>query len=312
MNILLLGFASAQPYHVMRCAAAAGHSVSVLGNGPAQNLLRSRACTDLYLSDFDYRAPDYRILTAEIAHLAIAIGFDLVMPSDAVATRALAAVKDEIPLPTTPLAEPGIIDTLNDPARFARFCTEHGMTVAEGEEINGASLGISVLCERGRIVAQMIEERSESHFRTRDAPDLLVTVARLMAAIGYDGIAQCDAVVDWTTGLATLTACRPGFPTSVAPAMIAGLNFAGAAIDLAQGILPLQPTLPPTVIKLYPAARRALVTPWRLSRSDRRLFAYHWHERALCRDLRRIEGDVVLPMMGDETASLSPRERLAS
>jgi len=54
MNILLLGFAFTVPYHVMRCAVAAGHRVTMLGNGPAHGLLRSTSCADFYLSDFDY------------------------------------------------------------------------------------------------------------------------------------------------------------------------------------------------------------------------------------------------------------------
>src|SRR5690242_17305750 len=156
MNILLLGFAFALPYHVMRCVAAAGHSVSVLGNGPARALRRSHTCEDLYLSDFDYRTQDHRILTREIAHLAITIGFDLVMPSDAVSTRALAAVKDEIPLPTTPVAPVEIFDTLHDSTSFLRFCIAHGVPVADYPEISGELLSVSALCERGKIVAHIV------------------------------------------------------------------------------------------------------------------------------------------------------------
>jgi hypothetical protein len=315
MNILLLGFAFALPYHVMRCAGAAGHSVAVLGNGPAHALLRSPSCADFYLSDFDYHAPDYRILTQEIAHLAIAIGFDLVMPSDAVSTRALAAIKDEIPLPAATLTSVGIFDTLSHRARFAALCVHHGIPFGDHVEIPGETLGISVLCERGKIVAHLIEERTQRHFRVRSNPNLVATTARLIEAISFDGIAHFAAVTDRATDLCHLTGCQPWFPPSVAPAMVAGINFVEAAIDLSQGVLPPQSPLAPTTIKLYPAALRALPTPWRLSRRDWRLLAYHLREYALFAAERRSQADhsdVLLPATGNDAASLSPRETLAS
>jgi hypothetical protein len=302
MNVLLLGFAFALPYHVMRCAVAAGHRVTVLGNGPAQALLRSPSCADFYLSDFAYRTPDYSILVQEIAHLAIALDFDLVMPSDAVSTRALAAIKDEIPLPTTPLSPVETFDTLNDTANFARFCADLGVPVADDPAMRGDIFGISVLCERGKIVAHIVEERTDRDFRIHDDPNLVAAMARLIEAIGFDGIAHGEAVIDRTTGLDHLLHCRPYFSPSIVPAMMAGINFAEPAINLSQGLLPARPTLTPTAIKLYPAAVRALPTPWRLSRRDWRLLRYHWRERALFLDehLKRIDdSDVGVRGMGD-------------
>ncbi len=315
MDILLLGFAFTLPYHVMRCAAAAGHRVTVLGNGPAHGLLRSRSCADFYLSDFDHRSQDYRILAQEIAHLAIAIGFDLVMPSDDVSTRALAAIKDDIPLATTPLALVEVFDTLHNTANFTRFCADRGVPAGDQTEIPGETLGISILCQHGQMVAHVVEEHTDRHFRIVDNPDLVTTTARLVETIGFDGVAHCAAVIDRATGLAHLTGCRPCFSSSVFPAMIAGINFADAAINLSRGVVPSQSTLPPTAIKLYPAALRALPTPWRLSRRDWRLLAYHLreHELFLTEHFKRIDDcDVAVRDPGDDATSLSPRERLAS
>mgnify|MGYP001549211144 CR=1 FL=1 len=306
MNILLLGFAFAVPYHVMRCAVAAGHQVSVLGNGPAHGLLRSPSCADLYLSDFDYRTQDYRILVPEIAHLSIAIGFDMVLPSDDVSTRALAAIGEEIPLPTTLVPTIEIFDTLNDTTRFAHFCVEHGIPV--GDSTNGETLGVTALCKQGQIVAHTVEDRSERQFRIHEKPDLVVAVARLVEATGFDGILHCGAAIDRTTGLAHLTRCRPCFAESIHPTMIAGLNFADAVINLSQGGLPTQPTLPPQTIKFYPASIRFLATWWRLSRNDRQMLRYHWSEREMLRN--HIDDSDVFVRPPEDYAS--PAERLAS
>ncbi|HEX4193084.1 MAG TPA: hypothetical protein VHY80_08300 [Stellaceae bacterium] len=306
MNILLLGFAFALPYHVMRCAAAAGHQVTVLGNGPAQGLLRSPSCTDLYLSDFDYRSQDYRALVQEIAHLSIAIGFDMVMPSDDVSTRALAAIKEAIPLPTTPLPTLDIFDTLNDKTRFAHFCAEHGIPARD--DLDHKTLGITALCQQGQMVAHAVEERSARQLRIHEAPNLVAPVSRLVEASNFDGILHCDAVIDRATDLFHLTRCRPCFAPSIHPTMIAGLNFADAVINLSHGGLPPQPTLPPTTIKLYPAALRALAMPWRLSRRDWQMLRYHWNERELLR--MRVDDSDVFARAPEEDAS--PAERLAS
>src|SRR6185312_13452447 len=308
MNILLLGFAFTVPYHVMRCAVAAGHRVTMLGNGPAHGLLRSTSCADFYLSDFDYHSPDYRILVQEIAHLAIVIGFDLVMPSDDVSTRALAAIKDEIPLPATPLAPVEIFDTLSHPANFAQLCAHHGVPFSDHVEIAGETLGLSVLCERGKIVAYLVEERTERHFRIHDNPEPVAATARLLEASGFDGVAHFGAVIDRATGLSHLTGCRPCFPPSIASAMVAGINFVDAAINLSQGVLPPQSTLPTTAIKLHPIALHALAMPWRLSRRDWRMLCYHLRERELFP--RRVDDSDVFVRTMEEYAS--PAERLAS
>lgn len=201
------------------------------------------------------------------------------------------------------------------PVKFARFCAEHGVPFGDHLKIADETLGVSMLCVRGKMLAYLVEEHSDRHFRIHDSPYLVAAATRLVEAIGFDGVAQCQGAIDRATGLGHLTSCRPYFSRSIYPAMIAGINFADAAINLTQGILPPQATLPPTALKLYPAAIRALPTPWRLSRHDWRLLAYHLreHELFLAERFKRIDdSDVAVRDMGDDVSSLSPRERLAS
>jgi biotin carboxylase len=126
---LMVGFAFLQPYHVMRCATNAGFSVEVLGNGTSAGLRRSRFCAAYHLSKFDYKSSDYAVAAAEIRSLAARRGIDVVVPSDDVSTRLLAAVKDEIGVPTSALPSVDCFDALNDKWNFYRLCCGNDVRV---------------------------------------------------------------------------------------------------------------------------------------------------------------------------------------
>jgi biotin carboxylase len=373
MNLLLVGFAFALPYHVMRCAVAAGHHVVVLGNGPARDLAGSRYCGGFAESAFDYRAQDYDVLAQEITKLAVAGGIDLVMPSDDVSTRALAAIKDRLPIRTTPLPDVATFDTLNDKWNFARCCADHGVRVpatrlypdsaalrrdlATGalalpltvkptnwsgglgvihirtadelaqldavdyrpvlaqQHIHGETVGVSLLSLGGKLVAHIVQQRTRRHFRIRENADLVANVARLMAALRFDGVANFDAVVDRESGLGYLVECNPRLWYSIFPTMIAGLNFVGAAIAMAEDGAVSGRTLAPLEIKLYSAGFRSLATPWRLSRIDRRMLGYYLRDPGpfLREHFRRFDdSDVAVREMGDYTPTPVHAERRAS
>ena len=71
-------------------------------------------------------------------------------------------------------------DALNDTANFASFCADHGVPVANDPAMRGDIFGISVLCERGKIVAHIIEERTDRHFRIHDDANLVAARTRLV------------------------------------------------------------------------------------------------------------------------------------
>ena len=88
---------------------------------------------------------------------------------------------------------------------------------------------ITALCDRGRVVAHVAQQRDPLRFRVFANADLLDNVTRLVARAGYDGVANFDAVLSSEDGLGYLVECNPRFWYSIYLVMIAGLNF----IDLA-------------------------------------------------------------------------------
>src|SRR5581483_6201640 len=132
MKCLMVAFAFVLPYHVMRTAAAAGHEVHVLGNGPAAGLRWSRHCASFRESGVVRPAEDGDLVRAEIAAAVRSHGIELVLPSDDVSTRLLAGIGAELPAPTSLLPDPATFDLLNDKWRFTRFGTQLGVAVPQG------------------------------------------------------------------------------------------------------------------------------------------------------------------------------------
>jgi biotin carboxylase len=172
-----------------------------------------------------------------------------------------------------------------------------------------------LLCLDGKLMTYAVQQRTGRHFRILDNPDLVANVARLMAALRFDGIANFDAVVDRDTGLGYLVECNPRLWYSVFPTMIAGINFVAAAIAAAEGAAVSRRTLAPIEIKLYSAGFRGLATPWRLSRTDWRMLGYYLRDPIpfLREHFRRFDdSDVAVREMGDYLPTPVRAERRAS
>jgi predicted ATP-grasp superfamily ATP-dependent carboligase len=132
MKCLMVAFAFVLPYHVMRTAAAAGYRVHVLGNGASRGLRWSRHCASYRESRWDWHRPDAGPVLDEIRHVVRQRGIDMILPSDDVSTRLLAAHRDTLPVPTSLVPDAATFDLLNDKWRFTRYCLDHDVRVPQG------------------------------------------------------------------------------------------------------------------------------------------------------------------------------------
>lgn len=128
----MLAFAFTLPYHVLRTAAAAGIRVHVLGSGPSCGLRVSRYCASYRKSRLRWDGePDHEVLLDEISDIARQRAIDVILPSDDVSTRLLAAVHDRLPVRSTPLPDLATFDLLNDKGNFTRYALDHGVRVPQ-------------------------------------------------------------------------------------------------------------------------------------------------------------------------------------
>ncbi|MCW8308613.1 ATP-grasp domain-containing protein [Acidiphilium sp. PA] len=115
------------PYRAMRCAAAAGVSVSVLGNAGSNGLRRSRLCARYTETTraFDGTFDDGMIATVNAAIARDDI--DFVFAGDQPSTRSLIAMTPHLAAPCFPMPDLATFDLLNDKARFTELCQTLGI-----------------------------------------------------------------------------------------------------------------------------------------------------------------------------------------
>lgn len=115
LDILMLSAGFVAQYRVMRCAAARGARVHVLGSGAAPSLALSRFCHAYRPFDF---GRDLQSAARAIDDYASRNGIDLVLPSDAPTTRFLAAVRPLLATASFPVPELAAFDELATKDRF--------------------------------------------------------------------------------------------------------------------------------------------------------------------------------------------------
>ncbi len=126
VRALMLAQLFTLPYRVLRCAAAAGAKVYVLGGAEAHELARSRYCAG-YHETGDINGGFSVTLAADISRLCRELAIDIVMPSDAPSTRSLIAIREQLGTPCFPLPTLDQFDFLNDKWKFAGLCGALGI-----------------------------------------------------------------------------------------------------------------------------------------------------------------------------------------
>jgi ATP-grasp domain-containing protein len=171
--------------------------------------------------------------------------------------------------PTNRSASIGVFH-IREPGELAQIDAIDYRPVLAQRHIIGETIGISVLCDRGRIVAHATQRRDTARFELFANPDLLANVSRLAALTGYSGPANFDVVLSAEDGLSYLVECNPRFWYTIHLSMIAGLNF----VDLAlAGSRPETVTLDRGELRL--SLRKILRRPWRATRFEWKFLAYN-------------------------------------
>jgi len=202
--------------------------------------------------------------------------------------------------PTNRSGGAGVIH-IREPRELVRIDSIDYRPILVQHHIVGETVSITALCEHGRIVAHVAQQRDARNFRVFADPGLLAAVARLIELTGYHGTANFDAVISAADGLGYLVECNPRFWYSIYLVMIAGLNFAALAFDppSASGS---SVTLESGDFRL--SLRRILSLPWRASAFEWRYLRYCLGDPvpfALLRARSYDDGELVEPI--DRTAA---------
>ena len=120
MRLLLLASNFGAPYRALRCVAALGTEVYVVGSGPARSLALSRFCRRF--EPFSFELKNVEDAACRLDAAARAVGADMVVPSDFETTRFLAQVRPYLLTPTFPLSAPETIEQLGTKDQFMELC----------------------------------------------------------------------------------------------------------------------------------------------------------------------------------------------
>jgi biotin carboxylase len=161
---------------------------------------------------------------------------------------------------------------IREPDEIARIDAVDYRPILVQRHIRGETIGISVLCDRGRVVAHATQRRDAERFQLFANPDLLDNITRLAALTGYHGPANFDAVLADEDGLSYLVECNPRFWYTIYLSMIAGLNFVDLALNRSSATPTETATLEHGDIRL--SWWNTLTRPWRASRLDWRFLVY--------------------------------------
>ncbi|MFL6690882.1 MAG: ATP-grasp domain-containing protein [Alphaproteobacteria bacterium] len=124
MRLLLLATDFGSQYRALRCVAALGAEVFVLGSGAARSLAMSRYCKRFL--PFSFESGD-TAAAAAVEAAAGALDIDMLVPADLPSAEFLARVKAHLHTPTFPLSDAAALKALGTKDRFAETCRRLGV-----------------------------------------------------------------------------------------------------------------------------------------------------------------------------------------
>jgi hypothetical protein len=114
----------------------------------------------------------------------------------------------------------------------------HGWPILAQEFVPGRDIDLSVLADRGRIVAWTVQRSPSGRpgdLEFLQHPRVLEIGASLIRSVGYHGVAHFDLRIDERTNEPLFLEANPRFWGSVRHSLWSGVNFPALGIDLAQG-----------------------------------------------------------------------------
>jgi hypothetical protein len=195
--------------------------------------------------------------------------------STAALRQALDSGELALPITVKPTNRSGGFGVLHirEPGDIVLIDTVDYSPILVQRHIVGESVSITVMCERGRVVAHVAQERDAARFRVIADADLLANASRLAALTGYDGTANFDAVLAEDDGLSYLVECNPRFWYSIYLVMLAGLNFVDLAVNRPAARPHEVATLGCGEVRF--SLRDAVTKPWRATRLDWQFLFYN-------------------------------------
>lgn len=117
----------ALPYRVMRCIAATGAIVHVLGGNRSRGLRYSRYCRSFLPYEGSITGERSELLAERINGCVRDLGIDMVVPAGPLPTRAVIASRDLVDAPCFPMPSLEQFDFLNNKWEFTNSCVSHGI-----------------------------------------------------------------------------------------------------------------------------------------------------------------------------------------
>jgi ATP-grasp in the biosynthetic pathway with Ter operon len=199
LRLLLLATGFAAQYRALRCAAALGAEVHVLGAGPARSLALSRYCKSFRCFAFNAADED---AAARLDGIAKDLSVDRVLPADLTATQFLARVNPHLKTACFPLSDPQTIEALGSKDSFMTVCRRLGILHPEGTVITDRAALVEAL-NLGRIrlpaVLKPIDRAGGIGVVQIDGSNAMETAARIdyepiLAQQFIPGIDRCITV----------------------------------------------------------------------------------------------------------------------